>query len=58
MLFKDEKDARNYVQENKIQHLKTYALFDMLGFVGYSTEWSPFTRFIANFNYIPNYITS
>ena len=56
MIFPDEKAVRKYVQENKIKHLKTYALFDCLGFIGYSTEgpgW--FTRFIANFNYDPNY---
>lgn len=56
MIFKNEQEARDYVQANKIECLKTYALFDCFGFIGYSTEgpgW--FTRFIAYFKYDPLY---
>lgn len=55
MIFTTVQEAREYVQTNKIQCLKTHALFDCLGFIGYSTEPSWFTRFIAYFEYNPNY---
>ena len=50
MLFKSVEEARQYVQENQIESLETWAIYDCLGFCGYSTIFSPlYAAFKATF---------